>query len=72
MSDEREPPPAGEGGPLDRTEQRLRALDDTPVDEHVPIYDAVQRDLDEALRSGHPTDHTDDTGDTGDTYSPAG
>ena len=64
MPDEPEPPPAADGGPLDRTEQRLRALDDTPVDEHVPIYDAVQRDLDEALRSGHSTDAGDDSDDT--------
>ncbi|MDQ3591767.1 MAG: hypothetical protein M3386_02570 [Actinomycetota bacterium] len=34
-----------------RTEARLSALDESPVDQHVPIYDAVHRDLCAALGS---------------------
>ncbi len=44
-------------GVLERTEDRLAGLDDAPVDEHLVIYDAVLRDLGDALTGA--SDHQD-------------
>ncbi|RKS77847.1 hypothetical protein CLV35_1549 [Motilibacter peucedani] len=37
---------------VDRILRRLDALDEAPVDEHAPVYDAVHRELAEVLAGG--------------------
>lgn len=54
------------------TDEQLAALDDLPVEEHLPIYEAVHRDLTAALAqsaadppgepAGEPVDESADEG----------